>query len=92
MFGRLSKKELLSCHVEINTAGQKALIFFSFKYEFVLFLEKIVCVFYCILFLRKDADAYATICTIVISSALKCSNNDLDYIELLTSFITAPNL
>lgn len=76
----------------INTAGQKVLIIFPSKHEFV-FLDKTVCVFDLILFLRKDANGYAElICTILISSAMKCFNNDLDYIELPTTFFTTPNL
>lgn len=39
-------KGLSSFHVVINTAGQKVLIIFPSKHEFVLFLDKTVCVFY----------------------------------------------
>lgn len=47
-------KDLSSCHV-INTAGQKVLIFFPSKHDFVL-LTKMVCVF--ILFLSKGVDLH----------------------------------
>lgn len=75
----------------INTAGQKIWIIFPSKHEFVLFLDKTVCVL--IRFLRKDANGYAElIYTILISSAMKCSYNDLNYIELQKTFFMTLNL
>lgn len=83
-----------SCHLVINTAGQKVLIIFPSKHEFVLFLDETVCgVYFILFFLHRNADGYAElISTILISFAMKCSKDDLDFIELKTSFFTTQNL